>query len=184
MAVMSFARFAPRSATVNLQTIAASGGMLILPCFMRPINRSSGALATTGLIFELCGVSADPSRTQFTWAAASVYCPRTAESCRKGPFRWVRHPIYLGWLLLSIGYAMSYANDRNVILIAATLPFNGLANRSGRNTSERRSRVPWLHGSRPLPSVARHDLSALHRVGGYSYDARSSCGELLRVPIR
>src|SRR5271165_6376257 len=34
MAIMSFARFAPRSATVNLQTIAASGAMLILPCFM------------------------------------------------------------------------------------------------------------------------------------------------------
>src|ERR1700691_3335847 len=56
MAVMSFARFAPRSTTVNLRTIVASGGMMILPCFMRPTNLSSGALATTGLIFELLGV--------------------------------------------------------------------------------------------------------------------------------
>src|SRR5271170_7780178 len=41
MAVMSFARFAPRSATVNLWTIGASGAMLIIPCFMRPIDRST-----------------------------------------------------------------------------------------------------------------------------------------------
>src|ERR1017187_8522395 len=48
MAVMSFARFAPRSSTVNLRTLAASGSMLILPCFMRPTNLSIGALAPTG----------------------------------------------------------------------------------------------------------------------------------------
>src|SRR5271166_6914225 len=41
MAVMSFARFAPRSATINLLTIAASGAMLILPCFMRHTNLST-----------------------------------------------------------------------------------------------------------------------------------------------
>src|ERR1019366_4953103 len=41
----------------------------------------------------------------------------------KGPFRWVRHPIYFGWLILSIGYAMSCPNDRNIILIATTFPF-------------------------------------------------------------
>src|SRR5258708_5013517 len=56
MAVMSFARFAPRSVTVNLGTIAASGGMLILPWFMRPTHASNGALATTRLIFELFAV--------------------------------------------------------------------------------------------------------------------------------
>jgi protein-S-isoprenylcysteine O-methyltransferase Ste14 len=41
----------------------------------------------------------------------------------KGPFRWIRHPIYSGWLILSIGYALSYPNDRNIMLIVATLPF-------------------------------------------------------------
>src|SRR5258708_2018508 len=51
MAVMSFARFAPRSATVNLRTIAASGAMLFLPCFMRPIDRSRGALPPFGPVF-------------------------------------------------------------------------------------------------------------------------------------
>src|ERR1700722_14111038 len=122
MAVMSFARFAPRSAAVNLRTIAASGAMLFLPCLMRPIDRSTGALATVGLVFELVGVML----TQ----AARVYMGRSFGILQanrgivsKGPVRWVRHPIYFGWLVLSIGYAMSYPNLRNIILIVATLPF-------------------------------------------------------------
>jgi protein-S-isoprenylcysteine O-methyltransferase Ste14 len=122
MAVMSFARFAPRSATVNLQTIAASGAMLILPCFMRPIDRSTGALATVGLVFELCGVMLTQVARVYMGRSFGVL-PANRGIVSKGPFRWVRHPIYFGWLVLSIGYAMSYANPRNVILIVATLPF-------------------------------------------------------------
>jgi len=85
MAVMSFARFAPRSATVNLRTLAASGGMLILPCFMRPTNPYTGALATTGLIFELFGVVLTQVARVYM-AAASVYCPPTAASSARVPF--------------------------------------------------------------------------------------------------
>ena len=122
MAVMSFARIAPRSATVNLRTIAASGAMLILPCFMRPIDRSTGALATVGLVFELCGVVLTQVSRVYMGRSFGIL-PANRGIVSKGPFRWVRHPIYFGWLVLSIGYAMSYPNLRNIILIVATLPF-------------------------------------------------------------
>jgi len=122
MAVMSFARFAPRTSTVNLRTLAASGGMLILPCFMRPINLSIGALATTGLIFELFGVVLTQVARVYMGRSFGVL-PANRGIVSKGPFRWVRHPIYFGWLILSIGYAMSYPSGRNIILIVATLPF-------------------------------------------------------------
>jgi isoprenylcysteine carboxyl methyltransferase (ICMT) family protein YpbQ len=122
MAVMSFARFAPRSATVNLRTIAASGAMLILPCFMRPIDRSTGALATVGLVFELCGVMLTQVARVYMGRSFGIL-PANRGIVSKGPFRWVRHPIYFGWLVLSIGYAMSYPNPRNIILIVAALPF-------------------------------------------------------------
>jgi hypothetical protein len=121
MAVMSFARFAPRSATVNLRTIAASGAMLILPSFMRPIDRSTGALATFGLSFELFGVILTQIARVYMGRSFGIL-PANRGIVSKGPFRWVRHPIYFGWLILSIGYAMSYANPRNTILIVATLP--------------------------------------------------------------
>jgi len=122
MAVMSFARFAPRTSTVNLSTLAASGGMLILPCFMRPTNVSTGALATTGLTFELFGVVLTQVARVYMGRSFGVL-PANRGIVSKGPFRWIRHPIYFGWLILSIGYAMSYANGSNIMLIVATLPF-------------------------------------------------------------
>ena len=122
MAVMSFARFAPRSASVNLRTIAASGGMLILPWFMRPSHPSAGALATAGLIFELFGVVLTQVSRVYMGRSFGIL-PANRGIVSKGPFRLVRHPIYFGWLMLSIGYAMSFVSERNVVLIAMTLPF-------------------------------------------------------------
>ena len=122
MAVMSFARFAPRIASVNLRTIAASGGMMILPCFMRPTNLSTGGLGTTGLILELAGVLLTQVARVYMGRSFGIL-PANRGIVSKGPFRWVRHPVYIGWLILSIGYATCYANDRNVALILATLVF-------------------------------------------------------------
>ena len=121
MAVMSFARFAPRSVTMNLRTIAASGGMLILPWFMRPTHASTGALATTGLIFELFGVMLTQVARVYMGRSFGVL-PANRGIVSKGPFRLVRHPIYFGWLILSIGYSMSFASERNVVLVAMALP--------------------------------------------------------------
>jgi len=121
MAVMSFARFSPRSVTVNLGTIAASGGMLILPWFMRPTHASTGALATAGLIFELFGVMLTQVARVYMGRCFGVL-PANRGIVSKGPFRLVRHPIYFGWLILSIGYSMSFASERNVVLVAMALP--------------------------------------------------------------
>ena len=122
MAVMSFARFAPRSATVNSRTIVATGAMLILPCLMRPTSPSAGMLATTGLILELLGVLMTQIARVYMGRSFGLL-PANRGIVSNGPFRWVRHPIYFGWFILSIGYAMSYASERNIALIAVTLPF-------------------------------------------------------------
>jgi protein-S-isoprenylcysteine O-methyltransferase Ste14 len=122
MAIMSFARFAPRTSAVNWRTLAATGGMLILPCFMRPTAMSAGALATTGLIFELFGVVLTQVARVYMGRSFGIL-PANRGIVSKGPFRSVRHPIYFGWLILSLGYAMSFASERNILLIAMTLPF-------------------------------------------------------------
>ena len=122
MAIMSFARFAPRTSAVNWRTLAATGGMLILPVFMRPTAMSTGALATTGLIFELFGVVLTQVARVYMGRSFGIL-PANRGIVSKGPFRSVRHPIYFGWLILSLGYAMSFASERNILLIAMTLPF-------------------------------------------------------------
>jgi protein-S-isoprenylcysteine O-methyltransferase Ste14 len=122
MAVMSFARFAPRSTSVNLRTLAATGGMLFLPCLMRPTNPPLGALATTGLLFELFGVALTQVARVYMGRSFGLI-PANRGIVSRGPFRWVRHPIYFGWIILSLGYAMSFASERNILLLALTLPF-------------------------------------------------------------
>jgi protein-S-isoprenylcysteine O-methyltransferase Ste14 len=122
MAIMSFARFAPRTSAVNWRTLTATGGMLILPVFMRPTAMSTGALATTGLIFELFGVVLTQVARVYMGRSFGIL-PANRGIVSKGPFRSVRHPIYFGWLILSLGYAMSFASERNILLIAMTLPF-------------------------------------------------------------
>jgi hypothetical protein len=122
MGVMCFARFVPRSSTVNLSTLLTSGAMLILPSFMRPASSSVGALATAGIIFELFGVILTQVARVYMGRSFGIL-PANRGIVSAGPFRYVRHPIYFGWLVLSIGYSMSYASYRNVLFILATLPF-------------------------------------------------------------
>ena len=121
MAIMSFARFAPVSSTVSLRTLAATGGMMILPMFMRPATPSVGALATAGLLLELFGVALTQVARIYMGRSFGLL-PANRGIVLKGPFRIVRHPIYFGWLMLSIGYAMSFASERNFMLIVVTLP--------------------------------------------------------------
>lgn len=122
MAVMSLARFAPQSASVNVRTVVASGAMLMLPCLMRPGGAAGGALSTVGLVFELIGVGLSQVARLYMGRSFGVL-PANRGIVSKGPFRWVRHPIYSGWLGLSIGYAMCHPSARNIGLIAVTLPF-------------------------------------------------------------
>ncbi len=41
----------------------------------------------------------------------------------KGPFRLIRHPIYVGWFVLTLGYAFIYPRPRNFVVIVAALLF-------------------------------------------------------------
>jgi len=83
---------------------------------------ATGVLATTGLIFELFGVVLTQVARVYMGRSFGIL-PANRGIVSKGPFRSVRHPIYFGWLILSLGYAMSFASERNILLIAMTLPF-------------------------------------------------------------
>ena len=122
MAVMCFARFVPRSSSVNLSTLLTSGAMLILPGCMRPTTPSIGALATAGVVLELVGVILTQVARVYMGRSFGIL-PANRGIVSKGPFRYVRHPVYFGWLVLSIGFAICNPSWRNVLIITATLPF-------------------------------------------------------------
>jgi protein-S-isoprenylcysteine O-methyltransferase Ste14 len=122
MGVLCFVRTPARTTMVNVWTLAATGGMLVLPCLMRPIGQSAGGLAIAGLVFEFFGIALTQVARVYMGRSFGLL-PANRGVVSKGPFSIVRHPIYIGWLVLSIGYAMSYPSARNVLLIVTTLPF-------------------------------------------------------------
>jgi len=122
MGILSFVRTPPRSTMVNGYTMAATAGMLFLPCFMRPVGASSGGLALSGLAFELFGIALTQIARVYMGRSFGIL-PANRGVVSKGPFSFIRHPIYFGWMVLSIGYAMSYPTARNILLILVTLPF-------------------------------------------------------------
>ncbi|HYL59511.1 MAG TPA: methyltransferase [Candidatus Acidoferrales bacterium] len=122
MAAMSFVRTPPRRAMIDAYSLGATGGMLLLPCLMVPVNRSHGALAFAGVTLELLGVMLTQVARVYMGRSFGIL-PANRGIVSRGPFAAVRHPIYIGWLVLSIGYALSYPSARNALLIVATLPF-------------------------------------------------------------
>jgi steroid 5-alpha reductase family enzyme len=122
MGTLSFVRTPARSTMINMRTIVATAGMLILPCLMRPIGASAGVLAFAAIVLELFGVALTQVARVYMGRSFGIL-PANRGIVSKGPFSIVRHPIYIGWLVLSIGYAMSYPTARNVLLIVVTLPF-------------------------------------------------------------
>ena len=121
MGLFSLMRAAPRSTAINFSTIVATGGMLVLPALMRPLGASPGALGAVGIALELVGVVLTQVSRIYMGRSFGLF-PANRGIVSRGPFASVRHPIYAGWIILSIGYAMSYPSARNVMLIAATLP--------------------------------------------------------------
>jgi protein-S-isoprenylcysteine O-methyltransferase Ste14 len=122
MAAMSFVRTPPRRAMVDAYSLSATGGMMLLPCLMVPANRSIGALAIAGVTLELLGVLLTQVARIYMGRSFGIL-PANRGIVSRGPFAAVRHPIYIGWLALSVGYSLSYPSARNVALILSTIPF-------------------------------------------------------------
>lgn len=122
MGIFSLVRFPPRSSTITASTLIASAGMLALPALMRPEFQSTGTLALCGIALELSGVLLTQVARLYMGRSFGIL-PANRGIVSKGPFATVRHPIYIGWLMLSIGYSMSYPSARNILLVIFTLPF-------------------------------------------------------------
>ncbi|MGC1676934.1 MAG: methyltransferase, partial [Candidatus Binataceae bacterium] len=122
MGAFSLVRLPPKAAMVTIPAIAASAGMLVIPCLMRPVSPSFGILAIVGIALEIVGVALSQIARIYMGRSFGIL-PANRGLVSKGPFSSVRHPIYLGWLILTIGFAFSYPSARNVFLIIASLPF-------------------------------------------------------------
>ena len=123
MGAMSIARVAPKAAQIDLHSLLATVfPVFLLPCLLRPEMASSGPLAWFGVTLELLGISFTQVSRIYMGRRFGLL-PSNRGIVSRGPFRLVRHPIYAGWFLLTVGYLASYPSPPNILITLATLPF-------------------------------------------------------------
>ncbi len=123
MAAMSLVRIAPKAARVDLRAFLSTiFPVFLLPCLLRADGASSGLLAWSGVGLELFGVVLSQVSRVYMGRSFGIL-PGNRGIVSKGPFRLVRHPIYGGWFVLTVGYLASYPSWINCLITLSTLPF-------------------------------------------------------------
>jgi protein-S-isoprenylcysteine O-methyltransferase Ste14 len=123
MAAMSLVRIAPKAARVDLDAFLSTiFPVFLLPCLLRADVASNGLLAWSGVGLELSGVVLSQVSRVYMGRSFGIL-PGNRGVVSKGPFALVRHPIYAGWFLLTVGYLTSYPSWMNCLITLATLPF-------------------------------------------------------------
>lgn len=122
MGVLSLVRIPPNAAMVNLRSILAVAGMTLVPAQIRPTVASVGVLASCAVTLELVGVVLSQVGRLYMGRSFGLL-PANRGVVSTGPFRLMRHPIYLGWFILTVGYVMAYPNVLNALAVICTLPF-------------------------------------------------------------
>ncbi len=123
MAAMSLVRIAPRAARVDLHAFLSTiFPVFLLPCLLTADTASSGLLAWFGIALELIGVALSQV-ARLCMGRSFGILPGNRGIVSKGPFAFMRHPIYAGWFVLTAGYLASYPSRMNCLITIATLPF-------------------------------------------------------------
>jgi protein-S-isoprenylcysteine O-methyltransferase Ste14 len=121
MGVLMFVRLPSTAVTITPSVLLATTVSMVLPLLTRPENPSHGAMAIAAIALELLGVIIGQGSRLYLGRRFALL-PANRGVVTGGPFRFVRHPIYLGWLVLSIGYVMAYPTPRNAIVVLGVLP--------------------------------------------------------------
>ena len=91
----------------------------LLPLFMRPAERL-GPLSALGEVLQVAGLSFAVAGLTFLGRSIGIVAANRGVKTA-GAYRLVRHPMYVGYLIGYVGYALSYPSARNALLVAMTL---------------------------------------------------------------
>ncbi len=159
MGVMSLVRVPPRSSMVNPRSILSTAAMMAVPMLMRP------GIGTTGLLFDLA-IAIELAGIAFT-QISRIYLgrrfgllPANRGIVSGGPFRWMRHPIYSGWVVLTIGFLMAYPTMRNIGMLILSLPFLVWRMDLEEEHLNEDPEYPRVCGENSVSAFPRHLLSA------------------------
>jgi protein-S-isoprenylcysteine O-methyltransferase Ste14 len=122
MALLSLIRVPPVAAMLDLRAIVATTGMMVAPAAMRHGAQSTGLIAQFAVIVEFAGLAMSQWSRLYLGRRFGLL-PANRGIVTGGPFRIVRHPIYAGWLVLTVGFLMAYPSSFNLAMVVITLPF-------------------------------------------------------------
>ncbi len=122
MGVLSLIRVPPNAAMITPKALTAVTGMLLTPTLIQTVAPSTGPIALAGMILELLGVILSQVARLYMGRRFGVL-PANRGIVSSGPFRIIRHPIYMGWFILTLGLTTAYPSIRNFLALILTLPF-------------------------------------------------------------
>ena len=123
MGMICLVRSAPLNAITNFCSVAATTGMILAPfLFIRSADATTGLIKEIAISLELLGVAMTQVSRLYMGRSFGLL-PANRGIVTSGPFAIVRHPIYLGWILLSLGYVLTYPAARNVLAVLVAFPF-------------------------------------------------------------
>jgi protein-S-isoprenylcysteine O-methyltransferase Ste14 len=122
MALLSLIRVPPTIAMVNLRAVMATTGMMVAPAAMRHVAQSAGLVAQLAVAVEFMGMATSQVSRLYLGRRFGLL-PANRGIVKSGPFRFVRHPIYAGWLMLAAGFVMAYPSWLNLAMLLITMPF-------------------------------------------------------------
>jgi protein-S-isoprenylcysteine O-methyltransferase Ste14 len=113
----------PRPSAVMLDWRAMLSGLgaMALPALMtRAVPSSSGLIYQVAVALEFGGVALSQLARVYMGRAFGVL-PANRGIISTGPFRFVRHPVYLGWVLMATGFSLAHPGLRNYAPLIACL---------------------------------------------------------------
>jgi protein-S-isoprenylcysteine O-methyltransferase Ste14 len=121
MGVLSLIRVPPVASMVNWRSVLATTVMMVAPTFIRARTDAKGLIALASLVIETFGVIISEGSRLYLGRRFGLL-PANRGIVSGGPFAIVRHPIYLGWLVLTFGLVLPYPTLPNLFMLALILP--------------------------------------------------------------
>ncbi len=123
MGILSLVRVPPKSALITFSSVVATAFMMVTPLWMRPLPHmiAGPALLSCAIAVQFIGMILSLGARLYLGRRFGLL-PANRGIVSTGPFRLVRHPIYLGWLVLSFGFVIEYPTLRNIGLLTSILP--------------------------------------------------------------
>jgi protein-S-isoprenylcysteine O-methyltransferase Ste14 len=123
LVVTAYLRRGPASATDRTVAVWFAAPLATCLPFLVPAlpARPGGAVrAAVALVLILAGTAWSVWAVRHLWTCLSVL-PQARALVDEGPYRWVRHPLYLGELVAVAGFAVRGGHPAHVALLAALL---------------------------------------------------------------